>query len=207
MIELLFKDPVLYIITVVVVIISIVLHELGHGWAAMDEGDDTPKKSGHLTLNPVVHMGGVSLILLLLTGIAWGQMPVDPRKFRSGKWGDIFVSAAGPMMNLLLGLLGLVVLKIIYKFKQDQVISYVWTLSMFLQFLYLIAQNNFALFMLNLLPIAPLDGFHIFSQIFPKLKRLNEGPMQFLLIVLFMSGALGYLFKIADWLIMLFLKN
>ncbi len=193
-IKTLFEDPFLYLRIVVIVMFSIILHELGHGWAAMSQGDDTPKTNGHLTFDPLVHMGTVSIIFLFLAGIAWGQMPVNPRKFRWGKWGDIFVSAAGPMMNLLLGLLGIIVLKIIFISPLHQIISD--------KFFYLIAELNLALFMFNLLPVPPLDGFHILSQLFPTLQGLEKEPLgQFLFVILFMSGASGYLFKIADWLI------
>ncbi|MCV3215717.1 hypothetical protein OGM63_19740 [Plectonema radiosum NIES-515] len=61
----------------------------------MSQGDDTPQRTGHLTLNPVVHMGWESIIFLCIAGIAWGQMPVNPSKFRSAKLGNIIVSAAG----------------------------------------------------------------------------------------------------------------
>ena len=78
------------------------MHELAHGWAALSQGDDTPRIYGRMTPNPVVHMGWVSLILLALTGIAWGMMPTDPSKYRWGRRGRIVVSGAGPSMNVLL---------------------------------------------------------------------------------------------------------
>lgn len=65
---------------------SIVIHELAHGFAAISQGDRTPISQGHITLNPVVHMGWPSLIFLVIAGIAWGQMPVNPSKFRYPKW-------------------------------------------------------------------------------------------------------------------------
>ncbi|MEY3025868.1 MAG: hypothetical protein RLZZ238_765 [Planctomycetota bacterium] len=61
-------------------IFSITMHELAHGWAALSQGDDTPRIYGRMTINPVVHMGWISLILLALVGIAWGSMPTDPSK-------------------------------------------------------------------------------------------------------------------------------
>ena len=64
------------------VIFSICLHELGHGVAAIWEGDDTPIRTGHMTWNPLVHMGGMSLLIFALVGFAWGLMPVNPGNFR-----------------------------------------------------------------------------------------------------------------------------
>ena len=94
---------------VITVIISIVLHELAHGWAAIWQGDDTPRLQGHMTADPMVHMGGMSLLMLVLVGFAFGAMPVNPHNFRS-KYGDALVSAAGPAMNFLLALVSLIAL-------------------------------------------------------------------------------------------------
>src|SRR5262249_23128733 len=87
---------------------SITLHELAHGWAALPEGDDTPRRLGHLTANPLVHIPQQALLMFALCGIAWGLMPVNPMRFKHGRRGDIFVSAAGPGMNLLLAIACLV---------------------------------------------------------------------------------------------------
>ncbi len=95
----LFRNPVYFLRVVIILIVSICLHELGHGIAAISQGDDTLFKTGHLTLNPLVHMGIHSLIFLAIAGIAWGQMPVNPGKFRSPKWGNILVAAAGWFFN------------------------------------------------------------------------------------------------------------
>ena len=94
---------------VVTVIISIVLHELAHGWAAIWQGDDTPRIAGHMTPDPMVHMGGMSLLMLALVGMAFGAMPVNPRNFRS-RYGDALVSAAGPAMNFLLAMVAQIIL-------------------------------------------------------------------------------------------------
>ena len=93
-IDLITQAPEYYFSVVVAVVISIVLHELGHGFAAIWQGDDTPRISGHMTLNPLVHMGGFSLFLLVMAGIAFGQMPVNPGRFRS-RYGNALVAAAG----------------------------------------------------------------------------------------------------------------
>src|SRR5687768_7769180 len=69
--------PVYVYSWVVIVVGSIVLHELGHGWMAIRLGDRTPLETGHMTWNPVVHMGMYSLVVFALIGIAWGMMPVD----------------------------------------------------------------------------------------------------------------------------------
>ncbi|WP_414572576.1 site-2 protease family protein [Nostoc sp. CCY 9925] len=194
-IETLFTEPIYFFRIIIIVIFSITLHELAHGWAAMSQGDNTPQKTGHLTLNPVVHMGKESIIFLCLMGIAWGQMPVNPSKFRSPKLGNILVSAAGPLSNLALGILFIVVLKLLGNLSLSGLFS--------VEFIYLAARINLILFLFNLLPIPPLDGFHVFSEIFPKLKPLENTQFGlFAMMLLFIIPEFGIgLSSIADLVI------
>ncbi|PHK25392.1 peptidase M50, partial [Nostoc linckia z13] len=138
-IETLFTEPIYFFRIIIIVIFSITLHELAHGWAAMSQGDNTPQKTGHLTLNPVVHMGKESIIFLCLMGIAWGQMPVNPSKFRSRKLGNILVSAAGPLSNLTLGIIFILVMKLLANLNFSALFS--------IEFLYLAARINLMLFL------------------------------------------------------------
>ncbi len=89
---------------IVWVLFSIVLHELAHGWAALWQGDDTPRRLDRMTINPLVHMQGMSLIAFAIIGIAWGVMPTDPSRYRWGRRGRVVVSGAGPAMNVGLAL-------------------------------------------------------------------------------------------------------
>jgi Zn-dependent protease len=183
-INTLVTNPVYFFRFVVIIMFSIVLHELAHGWAAISQGDDTPKKTGHLTLNPVVHMGWQSIIFLCLAGISWGQMPVNPSKFRSPKWSNILVSGAGPFSNLVLGILLSMLLRIYSNPMDSGFLS--------VNFIYMAAHINLFLFLFNLLPIPPLDGFHIYSEIFPKLKQLENTQFgQFALMFLFIVPGFG----------------
>ncbi len=166
--ETVFQNPVLFFRIILVLIVSITLHELAHGWAAIGQGDDTPQKEGHITLNPVVHLGVPSLIFLCIAGIAWGQMPVDPRNFRHPKWSNVIVSAAGPLMNLAIALFCVVLLKLSDETFLRQVLSS--------QFLYIAALYNLVLMLFNFLPIPPLDGFHVASEFFPVSSRCREAP-------------------------------
>ncbi|MBD2770603.1 site-2 protease family protein [Iningainema tapete] len=174
-IKTLMLDPVLFFRIVILMIFSISLHELAHGLAAISQGDDTPQKRGHITLNPVVHMGWQSIIFLCVAGISWGKMPVDPNKFRSPKLGNIIVSSAGPLSNLALGILCVILIKLI---ATGGIFSR--------EFFYIAAHINVSLFLFNLLPIPPLDGFHVFSEIFPALKPLENTQFGlFALVLLF----------------------
>ncbi|MEL7406822.1 MAG: site-2 protease family protein [Cyanobacteria bacterium J06558_2] len=193
-INTLFSNPLFYIRVVIILILSICLHELGHGIAALSQGDDTPRIKGHMTMNPLVHMGVHSLFFLAFAGIAWGQMPVNPNRFRDPKWGSILVAAAGPLTNILLGLLGVLIINVTLYFSWDQVIS--------LNFFYLVARFNFALCLFNLIPIPPLDGFRIASELFPSIRELGRSQIGLaLFMILFISGAGSQLFVLADMIV------
>lgn len=156
--------PVWVVSWLVWVIVSIVLHELAHGWAALYHGDTTPRDTGHMTWNPLVHMGHFSLIALAVFGIAWGAMPVDPSRMR-GRHADAVVSAAGPAMNLLLALIALICL-IIWRPLADGSLISGMTIGEPLggnltAFFFIGAFINLLLLLFNLLPVMPLDGGRI----------------------------------------------
>ncbi len=193
-----FTNPVFYVQAVVVTILSICLHELGHGFAALSQGDDTPSRSGHITMNPIVHMGVPSLVLLMVIGIAWGQMPVNPSRFRSRQWGDFLVSIAGPLTNLALTALFVAALTAKIQFLSPTFLTYG-------------AIINASLFLLNMIPIPPLDGFNVFSKFFPNLQFLNSSSgqqyAQGLLMLLFILGGrflTAGAFIIVRWMMGLF---
>lgn len=157
------------------VVLSICLHELAHGWAAIRLGDDTPIVSGHMTWNPMVHMGGYSLIIFLLLGIAWGLMPVNPSRMR-GRYAETIVASAGPLMNIALFLVSMVLLLLWVPLAQGS-LNPSWSvpdpLATNMQtFLALGAMLNIVLFMFNLLPIPPLDGSRIMMNLCPPYQRM-----------------------------------
>jgi Zn-dependent protease len=149
-----FSDPVGYVTIVFVLVGSIVLHELGHALVASWEGDPTPKIRGHLTWNPVVHMGWISLILIAVVGIGWGMTPVNRSMFRHRRWGAVLVSAAGPAVNLLLAIVGGFVLTLALRgglTLESSIVEFWWVVLRF----------NLLLFLFNMIPIPPLDGFSV----------------------------------------------
>jgi Zn-dependent protease len=188
----LFIDPIFFLRVVLIVIISVTIHELAHGVVALSQGDSTPRAEGHLTPNPVVHMGWHAIVFLCITGVAWGQMPVNPEKFRYGRLSNVVVATAGPLANLALAGLAIVVMKGVIN---PGLVSF--------EFFYLAARINLVLFLFNLVPIPPLDGFQIFSELFPSIKPAQDSPfalfclMLLLLVPMFGSG----LEAIADFIV------
>lgn len=180
---LLRDDPALLASWIVWVIGSIVLHELAHGWAAMWQGDDTPRASGHMTWNPLVHMGGMSLLVFALVGIAWGMMPVNPSRFR-GRYGEVWVALAGPAMNLVLAA-GAIVLGSIWSGYFQGVPDPLW--RNFMVFFIAGAFLNVALAVFNLLPVPPLDGSRILAGFSDSYRRLISHPQAIVIsLILFL---------------------
>ena len=162
---------------VVWVIGSICLHELAHGWAAIKLGDRTPIELGHMTWNPMVHMGMLSMFMFFFVGIAWGAMPVNPSRLR-GRHADSVVAIAGPLMNFALAAVALVLHVLWVPLAQGELISSI-TISDPLatnmqSFLFIGAFLNLVLMMFNLLPIFPLDGGRIAADFIPAYRRMAQ---------------------------------
>ncbi len=160
------------IISFIVLIISIILHEVSHGYMAEYLGDPTARLLGRLTLNPIPHidpMGSIVLpLIFVLTGspivFGWAKpVPYDPRNIRGShfkeRYGGALVAAAGPLVNILLA----VVFGLVIRFA---------TLSVpMTQFFFIIVIINISLAVFNLIPIPPLDGHHILSALLPRSLR------------------------------------
>lgn len=158
-VQYLVNDPQRYFFVVVTVVISIVCHELAHGYMAMHRGDTTPESAGHLTGNPLVHMGPFSLAALFLCGIAWGQMPINPARLR-GKYAEALVAIAGPATNLGLAFMTLTGLGLWARFASggdSEIAGNAQT------FLLVFGTTNLLLCAFNLMPVPPLDGSHILA--------------------------------------------
>jgi Zn-dependent protease len=157
LLDLAFNDPLRYLTIVFVLIGSIVLHELGHALAATWQRDPTPRMMGHVTWNPVVHMGWMSLALIAVMGIGWGRTPVNPRYFRDRRWGAVLVAVAGPAVNLFLAVVAAAV---------GVAAARAGAPGVFVQFWDVMLQFNVLLFLFNMIPIPPLDGFGVLEGTF-----------------------------------------
>jgi Zn-dependent protease len=175
-IEYLTADPAFYVVVLFTIVCSVTLHELGHVFAAIQQGDDTPRLLGRVTLDPLVHMGATSLILAALAGIAFGATPVNPARFR-GRHGDAFVSFAGPLVNLLLAALMLSALGLWMR-ANDQTVVFppLEQRSNLHLFLFVFGWWNVALAMFNLIPVPPLDGASVLGSFVPSYRRVAHMP-------------------------------
>jgi Zn-dependent protease len=187
------------------VIFSIVLHELSHGWAALWQGDHTPRTTGHMTWNPLVHMPPMSLLMFLVIGITWGLMPVDPGNFRWKRKGRVVVAAAGPAMNIALFTVAIIGLILWIRLGPGPDENPDLAVNV-LTFLETGALLNLVLAIFNLLPLPPLDGSEILSGLSLKWYIWSRNPTFqqvgfFVLLVIFVSGAGAAVWWAAGWVV------
>jgi Zn-dependent protease len=153
----------------ILLVLSLTVHEFAHAWAAWRLGDDTAALAGRLTLNPIPHIDPLGTLILPLLGVPFGwakPVPVNPSRFRrdvSMSTGDIITSAAGPLSNLLLAVLAAVALGVLARFAPGVVHNG----SGAFEFLRGLMFVNTALMIFNLLPIPPLDGGHVAANLVP----------------------------------------
>lgn len=147
---------------------AITVHEASHGYAAYFLGDDTAKRHGRLTLNPLKHIDIFGLLFLFLTRLfGWAKpVPVDFTRLRDKKYGPAIVAAAGPFSNFILAIVSAVLFHLLAMFEFNEFIS-TKVLKPVLMMLVFSVQINVALGIFNLVPILPLDGGRILQTFLP----------------------------------------
>lgn len=134
--------------------IAFSVHEFSHAFVAYKFGDPTAKRQGRLTLNPISHIDPLGAIFLILFGFGWAKpVPVNYFYFKKPRLAGILTSLAGPVSNLLLAFIGFVAVGILIRFNLR--------IEIIINFLDTFTWMNVVLFLFNLFPIPPLDGFHI----------------------------------------------
>jgi len=165
---------------------SVVVHEVSHGYAALALGDPTAKYQGRLTLNPIPHLDMVGSIFVPLIGyflggfiIGWAKpVPFNPYNLRSAKWGEAIVAIAGPLSNIALA----VIFGLIIRFASD----FGFLSQSFLSLASFVVLINIILAIFNLIPIPPLDGSKILFTFLPyRWQHLRQSLERYGLILVF----------------------
>lgn len=150
-----------YLYFILAVVFALTIHEAGHAWVALKLGDPTAKRLGRVTLNPIKHLDLLGSILFLAIGIGWGKpVPVNPNNFQNPQRDNALVAFAGPLTNLLTA----IILAIPFKYLAGNT----GLIGELHQFIFVLFEISLLLFVLNLLPIPPLDGSKIFGILIPK---------------------------------------
>ena len=115
LLRLLFSDPATFILLVIPLLYSVIIHEMAHGWVADKMGDSTARWLGRLSFNPMRHLDPIGTIMLFVFGFGWAKpVPVNFNNLRNYRRGLIFVSAAGIVANILLAFLAMLVLSTVH---------------------------------------------------------------------------------------------
>lgn len=153
-------EPAFLIGALLGVLIGMTVHEFAHNYVAHLMGDPYPKRSGRLTLNPSVHIYWPGFIMFLLLGFGiLGTAPISAQRMRNPRWGYLAAVAAGPFSNLLVAIVFGIFFRILFGMGPNA--------SFILQMLYYIIIFNVLLFIFNLLPMYPIDGWHIVLSLLP----------------------------------------
>jgi Zn-dependent protease len=177
-----------------ILLIALPVHELAHAWTADQFGDDTPRLSGRLTLNPLAHLDVLGSVMIFFAGFGWAKpVPVNPYAVRRRTpAGLMLVSVAGPLSNLMLAIVAAIPFRMGLLDPRAVTSGLVPSLSeILLQFIYI----NLILLFFNLIPLAPLDGEKVAEYLLPRsgqdfLERIRPyGPVILMLLIVF--GSVG----------------
>lgn len=191
LINLLFKDPLAFVIISIPLLYSIIIHELAHGWVAYKMGDPTAKWLGRLSLNPLKHLDPIGTLMLFFFGFGWAKpVPVNFNNIHDVRKGLIYISSAGIVANIILAFLSLFFLRL-FNPSPFGILS---------TMMFYFARINIMLAAFNLIPIPPLDGSKILMGFSSKRLQLSLMKLEpygmFIIIGLLYLGILDPLITI-----------
>jgi Zn-dependent protease len=211
-----FGDPFSWILSTILripgLVIGISAHEFAHAKAADMLGDPTPRMQGRVTLNPIRHFDPIGLIALLLIGFGWGRpVQISPRNFKNVRRSSFIVAIAGVTMNFVLAFLFFGIYTLVMTAAYRGGFASPRLLGALDPILQGIIWMNLALMIFNLLPIPPLDGFNIVTEIF-NLRRYGFWYSFYnlgfpILMVLILLGVTGRIMTPALWALLGFLET
>ncbi len=168
------------IFTGIAVIIAMVFHELAHGYVSYKLGDETPKRDGRLTLNPMVHLDLFGTIMLFLFHFGWAKpVQINPYYYKNKKLGTVVVSLAGPFTNFIIAFVGMLLLRL------NTLLPMI-----IVEFLYSLITINIGLGVFNLIPIPPLDGSKVLAAVLPQdlyMKYMSIEQYGFIILIVILS--------------------
>lgn len=201
LISLLASNPVAFFILVPVLLYSVIIHEIAHGWVASRFGDNTAKYSGRLSFHPASHIDPMGAIAIFLVGFGWAKpVPVDYSNLSPSRRGIISVALAGCVVNILIAIIALFLLQF-SAFNSN---------SLFAPVLYVVARINLILASLNLIPIPPLDGSRVLMEFLPTRAKYKLAVLEpygfFIIIGLLWTGLLTPIISFIQGAILVFIR-
>ncbi|EMG27104.1 hypothetical protein X560_1513 [Listeria fleischmannii 1991] len=177
---------------VVSILIAFTIHEWAHAATALLFGDDTAKNEGRFSINPLVHVDLIGLLMVVIVGFGWAKpTPVNRFKLKKRKLGSILVSLAGPISNLILAFLAVGIFAYFIGGVGGDGLNTIWS-----NFLTIFIQLNLVLFIFNLIPFPPLDGYQVLVEFLPSRLRAKVQPVEQYAFLIFLIIALTPLYSI-----------
>jgi Zn-dependent protease len=180
-----------------ILIFSIIIHEIAHGWVAERFGDDTARVMGRLTFNPIPHMDIIGTVVLPIMGLlypggflfGWAKpVPVNPYRLNNPKKDMMWVGLAGPASNVMLALTAAFVMWLLRNYTAFPS----WFDTSAHTLLFIVLEINIVLFIFNLIPVPPLDGSRIVAAILPPALAYRYAQLEnygiILVLILFATG-------------------
>ena len=189
------QNFILLAVMLVVILGSIALHELAHGYVSYLQGDPTAKRAGRLSLNPIKHLDPIGTVCMIFCGFGWAKaVPIDPRYYNSPKRGTALTALAGPITNLYVGVAATARLTVLVWLWESGVYLEVPVLKSLTQYgydiittaAYIILYYNLLLAVFNMCPFPPFDGSRLLFAFLP--DRYYFGVMRyekFVMLVIF----------------------
>ncbi len=187
---------IFYVASIAAVIFVLCPHEWGHAFVATKCGDGTPKAYGRLTLNPIKHLDPVGFICCALVGFGWAKpVPINPNNFRNYRRGLFLTAVAGVVVNYIVAFFVYLLFVLFVRFAFVQMATINLFLSYLADFLYYFLLNvysfSLAVFVFNLLPLYPLDGFRVVESLTRQVnpvRRFLRNYGQMILIILIVES-------------------
>lgn len=177
---------------VVSILIAFTIHEWAHAATALLFGDDTAKNEGRFSINPLVHVDLIGLLMVVIVGFGWAKpTPVNRFKLKKRKLGSILVPLAGPISNLILAFLAVGIFAYFIGGAGGDGLNTIWS-----NFLTIFIQLNLVLFIFNLIPFPPLDGYQVLVEFLPSRLRAKVQPVEQYAFLIFLIIALTPLYSI-----------
>lgn len=189
-----------YMANIVAVLVSVPFHEFAHAFAAVRCGDNTPKYSGRYTLNPLAHFDPIGLILMIVVRFGWAKpVPVNPNNFRNYKSGSIIVSVAGVITNIVLAFVFCPLMILTERVAIPSGEWYTYLLYFACLIPYAMFYLNVGLFVFNLFPFYPLDGFRLYDALATRRGKVYWFLYRYGMYVLIGILLLGFIADYTGW--------
>ena len=196
-----------YMILIPAVLIALMFHELAHGLVAYWLGDDTAKRAGRLTLNPLDHLDPLGTLCMIFFGFGWAKpVPGNTSRFRHRKVGMALTALAGPLANFLLSFVLILIALLMQTLAPANQI-----LLALSRFFIQTGQLSVCLGVFNLIPIPPLDGSKVLAAFLPdhayfQLMRYERYGMLLLIFLSFRGVGGGVISAVINWVWNLFVN-